>query len=46
MEGSKIVNNLVNRLSEVEVAKEEEKWQKEDARAARGERSRGGQRWW
>ena len=37
MEGSRVVNNLVDRLSEEEVAKEEEKRQREAARAVRGD---------
>ena len=36
MEGSRVVNNLVDRLSEEEVAKEEEKRQREASRAAKG----------
>ena len=44
MEGSRVVDNLVDRLSEEGVAKEEEKRQTEAARAARG--GRGGQGWW
>ena len=41
-EGSRVVNNLVDRLSEEEVAKEEGKRQREDARATRGGRGGGG----
>ena len=41
MEGSRVVDNLVDRLSEEEVAKEEEKRQREAARAARGGLGRG-----
>ena len=37
MEGSKIVDNLVDRLSEAEVAKEEEMRQMEASKAARGD---------
>ena len=37
MEGSRVVNNLVDRLSVEEVAKEEEKRQLEAARAAKGD---------
>ena len=37
MEGSRVGNNLVDRLSKEEVAKEEEKRQMEAARAARGD---------
>ena len=44
-EGSRVVNNLVDRLSEEEVAKEEEKKQREASRAIRGDRV-GGQGWW
>ena len=44
MEGSRVVNNLVDRLSEEEVAKEEEKRQREASRAVRGDR--GGEWWW
>ena len=38
MEGSKIVDNLVYRLSEAEVAKVEEKRQMEATRAAKGDK--------
>ena len=44
MEGSRVVDNLVDRLSEGEAAKEEEKRQTEAAWAARGDR--GVQGWW
>ena len=41
MEGPRAVNNSVDRLSKEEVAKEEEKRQREDARAIRGNRGGG-----